>query len=137
VKINLSDIPEEGLTCTEPFDPQKLNLQTPELKFLQKCQVTATFHLIRDTVTAQVKAAGELELVCGRCLELYHRPYDGHFNLCYDVKGKVALEVTDDIRQEILLSYPVIFLCKEGCLGLCPRCGENRNLGNCGCEGVR
>ncbi len=134
MKIKLSDISAEGLTCSEPFDPRELNLQTADLKFLQPCRVMAVFHRVRDTVTAQVEATGDLELVCGRCLEVYHRPYDGQFNLCYDVKGMVTLDATDDIRQEILLSYPVIFLCKEECLGLCPRCGNNRNLGKCGCE---
>ena len=134
MKIKLSDIPEEGLTCSESFDPARMNLQTPELNFLGAPQVIAIFHRVRDTLTAQVEARGDLELVCSRCLETYRLPYDGRFNLCFDVKGRVALDVTDDIRQEILLSYPVKFLCKEDCLGLCPQCGENRNGGACRCH---
>jgi len=32
-----------------------------------------------------------------------------------------------------LLSSCSLRLCREGCLGRCPTCGQNRNLGNCAC----
>jgi len=82
----------------------------------------------------QVEAAGDLNLVCGRCLKLYQKPYCGHFDLGYPVKGLFFLDVTDDIRQEILLSYPPTYLCSQDCRGLCPRCGKNLNEGECECS---
>lgn len=38
------------------------------------------------------------------------------------------------IVEDIALELPVYNLCKEDCLGLCPKCGKNLNDGNCGCS---
>jgi len=134
LKIRLGDITEKGVTLSERFDPAVLKLNTGELKFVAPPTVTAAFQKERETVMVQVDAVGEIEMTCGRCLEAYKQPYDDRFSLGYDVKGELFLDVTDDIRQEILLSYPVLFICKEECLGLCLRCGKNLNEGPCNCK---
>ncbi|HUY66105.1 MAG TPA: DUF177 domain-containing protein [Acidimicrobiales bacterium] len=36
-------------------------------------------------------------------------------------------------RDAVLLDLPLAPLCSDGCLGLCPQCGTNRNLGVCAC----
>jgi len=36
-------------------------------------------------------------------------------------------------RDAVLLDLPLAPLCSEGCLGLCPQCGANRNLVVCAC----
>lgn len=38
------------------------------------------------------------------------------------------------IREQILLSIPIVVLCKEDCLGLCQFCGSNRNQKPCACN---
>ncbi|MDR0994495.1 MAG: DUF177 domain-containing protein [Verrucomicrobiota bacterium] len=43
------------------------------------------------------------------------------------------LDVSDDVREDILLEIPGFPLCKEECKGLCPRCGRELNEGPCGC----
>ena len=45
--------------------------------------------------------------------------------------GKLDLDET--IREELLLSFPMRFLCQEDCPGLCPKCGKPRREGDCGC----
>lgn len=133
MKIKLSEIPEEGLTLTKSFDPVSMKLQTLDLRFTAPVEVLATFQKERDTVVVTVRAQGNMDLTCGRCLKAYPEPYQGEYHLGYSVPGKVALDVTDDIRQEIFLSYPVKFLCKESCQGLCFRCGKNLNEEKCSC----
>jgi uncharacterized protein len=36
-------------------------------------------------------------------------------------------------RDAVVLDLPLAPLCSEECLGLCPQCGTNRNLGPCTC----
>jgi uncharacterized protein len=43
------------------------------------------------------------------------------------------LDLTELIRQNLLVNIPFAPLCSEDCAGLCPRCGKNRNEGPCGC----
>lgn len=44
------------------------------------------------------------------------------------------LDITDDIRQAILLAVPLKLICRDDCRGLCPHCGTNWNTAMCGCE---
>lgn len=84
---------------------------------------------------------------CARCLKELHR------TLVFDLSKNVAVEGTledeerDDyvmiVDSELDLSLPLselLFLelpgrdlCREDCLGLCPKCGKDRNEGECGC----
>ena len=41
------------------------------------------------------------------------------------------IEVSDIIREQILLGLPMKPMCREDCKGLCPYCGKNRNLEAC------
>ncbi|MFQ5925512.1 MAG: DUF177 domain-containing protein, partial [Dehalococcoidia bacterium] len=39
------------------------------------------------------------------------------------------IDLTEAMRQYSLLALPMKPLCREGCAGLCPSCGQNLNLG--------
>ena len=51
----------------------------------------------------------------------------------YAVIENGRLDLDEAIREELLLSFPMRILCDENCLGLCPKCGKPRRLGDCGC----
>lgn len=36
-------------------------------------------------------------------------------------------------REAVLLELPLVPLCREDCAGLCPSCGEDRNVATCSC----
>jgi uncharacterized protein len=44
------------------------------------------------------------------------------------------IDITDDLRQALLLALPVKPLCDENCRGLCPQCGTNLNHASCDCR---
>jgi uncharacterized protein len=43
------------------------------------------------------------------------------------------LDLTEAIRQYREASAVMQPLCRADCLGLCPRCGQDLNMGDCGC----
>ncbi|HJU04699.1 MAG TPA: DUF177 domain-containing protein [Nitrospiraceae bacterium] len=43
------------------------------------------------------------------------------------------LDLSEMLREHIILSVPMQPLCGESCLGLCPTCGQDRNETACGC----
>ena len=47
--------------------------------------------------------------------------------------GSMVIDITEDVRQTLLLAVPLKLLCRESCKGLCPRCGKNLNEGGCAC----
>ena len=48
-------------------------------------------------------------------------------------EGLERVDLTDDIREEVLLRLPNYPLCQPDCRGLCPQCGKNLNQGPCHC----
>ncbi|MBN1269773.1 MAG: DUF177 domain-containing protein [Kiritimatiellae bacterium] len=78
----------------------------------------------------------ELEIECARCTDFYSTTVaDSSFLRAYDLpEGAETVDVTPDIREDILLNLPHFPLCKPDCRGLCPQCGKNLNEGKCGCR---
>lgn len=44
------------------------------------------------------------------------------------------LDLSEVVRQGLWLAVPMEMLCRPDCAGLCPRCGGNRNTGECQCD---
>ena len=44
------------------------------------------------------------------------------------------VDLTEDMRESILLAFPAHPVCNTGCKGLCPQCGINRNKESCECK---
>lgn len=95
-----------------------------------------------------------MEADCDRCLEpaqlavdsdfvLYYRPvadgYGGDTHVGEDeaemgfYEGE-GLELNDVLREYVLLALPMQRVCRETCRGICPVCGQNRNLSDCDCH---
>lgn len=49
-------------------------------------------------------------------------PYNGEY-----------IDLTETIRENLILSEPMKVLCRPDCKGLCPQCGANLNEGPCSC----
>ena len=43
------------------------------------------------------------------------------------------IDLSDIIREQVILQIPMKHLCKKDCAGLCQRCGQNLNDGKCSC----
>ncbi|MFH1476032.1 MAG: DUF177 domain-containing protein [Verrucomicrobiota bacterium] len=72
---------------------------------------------------------------CARCGEYCNQTIrDGDFARSYPLSAANELiDLTDDIREAMLLALPINFLCSETCRGLCVQCGANLNKAPCAC----
>ena len=52
----------------------------------------------------------------------------------YILVENMVLNLDDLVLEDIYLSMPARFLCKDDCKGLCPNCGKDLNDGSCGCK---
>jgi uncharacterized protein len=43
------------------------------------------------------------------------------------------VDLTEALRESVVLAIPLAPVCREDCKGLCPRCGIDRNTGTCDC----
>ena len=44
------------------------------------------------------------------------------------------INIDELILNEILVNFPAKILCQDDCKGICPVCGNNRNIASCGCD---
>ncbi len=70
---------------------------------------------------------------CARCLEKYDVliDIDDYYEYFDDFDDQIDL--TDTIRESILLAFPSKGLCDENCSGICFSCGINLNKLSCSC----
>ena len=79
-------------------------------------------------------ASVPLATVCARCLDDIRVPVSVK-DLCFHFEKVKDLEVdlTEDVREELLLAIPSCFYCSPDCKGICPMCGANLNHETCSC----
>jgi uncharacterized protein len=106
----------------------------------------------------EIRVQGKLDVTmqatCDRCLEPSSFPIQNQFDLLYmpAEKGKGGEDEVDQagidvgyyegsglglnevLREVVLLALPMQLVCSEGCKGICPVCGQNRNQRDCGCH---
>jgi uncharacterized protein len=98
------------------------------------------YSLFVQAVSGQLVVKGELRLPlqvqCGRCTEFFSTIIaESSFLRAYDIPGAVeTVDVTPDMREDILLQMPHYPVCSTDCKGLCPQCGTNLNKGSCSCK---
>jgi uncharacterized protein len=90
------------------------------------------------------KFTGESTLECARCLVSFSEPLNWEMTELFAFKDKGVSEseltVPEDaqidlqpiIRDYALLEIPINPVCKPGCKGLCPECGQDLNIKDCG-----
>ncbi len=52
----------------------------------------------------------------------------------YICPDDIDVDFSDDIKEFLLLEIPYKKVCREECKGLCTKCGQNLNLGQCNCK---
>jgi uncharacterized protein len=67
--------------------------------------------------------------------EVQHLPYDED-DMAFDIDANHMMDLTEPVRQALLVALDMRPLCREDCKGLCPECGANRNEVDCGHEQV-
>ncbi len=161
MKIKINDIPDEGLRLDATAlkdrwfgDLLKVFGGAYHPGSLAELQLQISKTCENVFISGQVTA--DLQPECDRCLAEFTQHFVASVRLHLTPKTAASPEedssddeVLEDedfafyqnheiqldhfLRETITLEIPLRQLCKEDCLGLCPRCGKNLNTGKCGC----
>jgi uncharacterized protein len=107
---------------------------------------TGSLLLLRGELRATLK------LACVRCLGAFERPITMTIEEEFSTgetepdiatmdrddpdasaMSDFVLDVSEFVRQQILVNVPIASICREDCRGICPRCGQNLNEKDCDC----
>jgi uncharacterized protein len=143
-----------------PFDfeislaPEEIELDSDEAKLKNAAQVKGilTRHIAQIDVEGTIFAP--LEIDCSRCLLAIDKDLEVNFHAVFvtpenftetkeaelnagDLDVSVLegneINISELVREQILLNLPEQVFCQENCKGLCEKCGANRNLIDCKC----
>lgn len=142
-RINVGFIIHEevGYSHEIDFELDKIKLEDLEL---QNLTGLVTIGRTPQGLVVQGKFSAETKLECVRCLREFNFPLNWEITELYAFNKKSLSEsellVPDDahidlaplIREYALLEIPIKPLHDPNCKGLCPECGEDLNIRDCG-----
>lgn len=140
MKIKIEDIPSQGLHKEVSYDPKALDMEIEDhpyslpVKFSTPITAIADIMLYDKELVVEVVVRYKLKMVCSRCVEEFEVEFEKKFIFNYNTRGVEVIDITPDIREEIILGYPQKPLCTPDCKGLCPGCGVNLNTEQCKCK---
>jgi DUF177 domain-containing protein len=155
MQIDVRELEEGPLTLTGEVPLRELNFDPAEIHILGPVVVNLTAEQRAQRVRVRGRFAVDVEVPCARCLDPVRVPLVSEFDQFYQsnaeqqLVGEIVLserdtevgffngdfiEVSEIVREQILLALPMKPICREGCKGLCPYCGRNRNAEACNCQ---
>lgn len=128
MKIAVKNIPARPLEATGTLDQNDFRLEKDEIYCISPVEVFARLTKTTNFVDAKARVKTHFTLTCSRCLESFEKEFHKEFTFDYALEpGMTHIELGEDIRQEILMSFPMKILCRHDCRGLCLGCGMNLN----------
>ena len=149
MKIRISQLAEGHHTIKATESPRLLGLEDAE-RYNQNVDVIVEIDKRGSTLYIQEIIHTVARFQCDRCLEQFSQQLDSDFRVVYssdrafveldeDIRfltpDQGEIDISEDIRETILLSVPIKLLCRSDCKGLCPQCGANLNSESCTCQG--
>ena len=138
IKVNTSHIGDEPLFFdgTETRDILDLNAapEAPEMTAVSDITYQLYASKTGQDLLVNGSATFDLETTCARCMKNIVIPVTASkMCLFHENVPEQEVDLTDEVREELLLALPDYIYCAEDCQGLCPKCGANLNDGDCGC----
>ena len=134
MKILINQVSLEGLFLEEDIDPVQLDLETDLIKFDSPLKVKAHASKIINALVVELNMKAKLHAGCARCLDEFSWELNKNVRLDYPLDSSITfIDLSPEIREEVILDHPIKPLCNLNCKGLCTKCGSNLNQGGCNC----
>jgi uncharacterized protein len=153
--VELANLEGTKGTFDHVYGPGELALNDERVRLAGPATVSG--RIKRDgsklKISGSIQAVVEVE--CDRCLKAIELPVETRIALEYvtteeydrlhaaelaeedlslSVYNGETIDIDEIVREQVLLAVPTHILCREDCKGLCPTCGQDRNLADCSCE---
>ena len=148
--FDMKDLRQEDFKAYEALvPPAPLGLDYEEIEFNNPLSCAVRLFRQGDYnvyVTADIET--KILVECGRCITPFEVDLSTKLELLFSIGSESpeeieaderyydgeTLDLSEDIRQVLVLEIPAWPLCSETCEGLCSRCGAELNISACSCE---
>ena len=136
MKIHVSQVPQKGVTERISYDPSSLDMDRDDVSIREPFDVEAAIANVGGQLVVRAAIRASLTMTCARCLTEFTVAVTPKGTFSYTVGPNDVVDITNDVRQEIILAYPIVPHCRPDCKGLCATCGQNLNEKTCGHSAV-
>lgn len=145
MKLEIKNLVIGPFGQSEAFEVELFNEQIDEGVLAERIKGRIVLTKLEDEVLADFSVKAKVRTVCDRCLSEYQTEIPLGFKQEYLVYGEAddeklfiekgqSVDITEPLRQEIITHLPVKKICRNDCKGICTRCGQNLNEGECQCK---
>jgi uncharacterized protein len=138
--IDVAKIPEEGLKLNAAEPGEILGLsEADEIYPTGPVACSLYLQVVDETLIVRGTLSVPMAAHCARCTQIFSTSVadSGFLRDFPGIQGTEEVDLTEDLREAILLNLPHFPLCNENCKGLCARCGKDLNGGSCGCREMK
>jgi uncharacterized protein len=146
LRLDVSYLVKESPGTHKEFDFTFPQLAITEEMTLVDIKGKIAISTTEDGVVAEGMLTALTQQVCSRCLEDYWQPLQINFAEIFSshpletdnglgeqpLPSDGSIDLTPLLRDYAILDIPIRQICREDCLGLCQRCGQNLNEKDCG-----
>lgn len=149
LKLSLSAVSRGEVRVRDEVPPDHPIWEGTAVALAGPLAVDLTARSVGEGVFVRGSVRGRLRLPCRRCLAETEVELDETVDFLFDeleeegddMGGEVyplpvrgdELDLTDALREQVLLRVPQYVVCRDECRGLCPRCGADLNQAPCDC----
>jgi DUF177 domain-containing protein len=143
LRLNVGFIAHQPVGFKRDFHIEIQQLQLGPDLALENFNLNLTVSRTYQGLLADARIAAIARMECVRCLDEFGQPLQASFTELFPFSNKTLSEsgllypesgIIDFgpmVREYLTLEIPINPVCRPDCLGLCPICGENRNLRDC------
>ena len=147
MKVKISHLKHGFHTIELAEKPASFDLADSQI-FRSEISVVLEIDKEKDTLYIKQHASTTGDFICDRCAEAFRREVMSHESIVftsdrdliqyddelrYLAPDEQEIDITDDVRDALMLAIPFKLLCTDECKGICPHCGANLNVSSCEC----
>lgn len=152
MKINVSEIDENGFELNVVKSPEWVDIMNHDslITLDSDLEIDIKIHKIVNELNLSGKLNFKFKTVCSLCLAEVSKLKEIPLRLVlspiqededenesdddYEAYSGDNIDLTNYLKEQVVLSLPYKVLCSEGCMGLCSKCGKNLNTDKCECD---
>lgn len=152
--IDLTELKQRETIWKKQAGPEEIGLQFPDFVFTEPVKVDLRITRAETQFVIRGQISTIANTNCVKCLTPFTLPVAEDIGWAVQVienvqarlkeedtedywfieKGSAQLDITDRVRESILVGLPYHPVCTSECRGLCARCGANLNEETCTCD---
>lgn len=150
LKLSLNAVDRGEVRLRDQVPPDHEMWADADVDFAAPVDVDMSARSVGDGMLVRGTLRTRVRIPCRRCVSTVECRVDETVDMLFEplsdveeeeVAGEVyplpnrgtELDLSDAIREQLLLHVPQYALCREECRGLCPKCGTDLNEAACDC----